>query len=78
MPGPVANGEVDRQQLVGEGQRACSPQFDPRIAALGFYAVENLVGAHTLPGVEQLVQERASIGEVAIEAALGDAELESE
>src|SRR5512140_3102530 len=37
-------------------------------------ALEHLIGAHPLPGVEQLLQQRVPVGEMPVEAAFGHAE----
>src|SRR5215510_9764037 len=73
-PGPVADGQVDRQQLAGEGERARQPQPGPGVAALALDAVEHLIDAHPLPAVEHLLQQRPPVGEMPVEAALGHAE----
>jgi len=37
-------------------------------------ALEHLVGGFPFPGVEHLLQQRAPVGEMPVEAAFGDAE----
>src|SRR5271166_5017547 len=69
-PRPVAHGEIDRQQRSGEGQPTRLAQLDPGVAALAFDALDNLPGAHPLPGVEHLREQRTPVGEVPVEAAL--------
>src|SRR5215510_7257938 len=73
-PGPVADGQVDRQQLAGERERARQPQLGPDVAAVALDALEHLIGGLAFPGVEHLLQQRAPVGEVPVEAAFGDAE----
>src|ERR687896_728898 len=72
--GPVADGEVDRQQRGGEGQRAGAAGLGPWVAAFALDAVDHLLGAASLPRVEHLLQQRVAIGEVPVEATPGDAE----
>src|SRR5918992_5849602 len=72
--GPVADGEVDRQQLGGEGQRAGAAGLGPWVAAFPLDAVDHVLGASALPGVEHLLEQRAAVGEVPVEATPGDAE----
>src|ERR687896_212751 len=61
--GPVADGEVDRQQLGGEGKRAGAAGLGPGVAAFALDAVDHLLGAASLPRVEHLLQQRVAIGE---------------
>ena len=46
----------------------------PGVAALALDALDHLVDAHSLPRVEHLLEQRAPVVEVPVEAALGDAE----
>ena len=71
---PVADGEVDGQQVLAERQDAGEPHARPRVAALALDALEHVVGAAPLPGVEHLVEEVVPVLEVPVEAAAGDAE----
>src|SRR6266542_3716819 len=74
-PGPVADCEVDPQRLVaGGGERGQSPQLGPGVPALALDALDHLVDAHPLPRVEYLLEKRAPVVEVPVEAAPGDAE----
>jgi hypothetical protein len=75
-PGPVAHGQVDLQRLAaaGAGQHRQAAQPGRSIAAVGLDALDDGIDAAALPGVQQLVQQGAPVGEVAVEAALGDAE----
>ena len=76
-PGPVADREVDPQQasgLAGGGEREQPPQLGPGVPALALDALDHLVDAHPLPRVEHLLEQRAPVVEVPVEAALGDAE----
>src|SRR5580704_182033 len=54
-PGPVTDGQVDRQEIRGERERASQPYLRPGVAAMVLDAVEHLIGAHPLPGVEHLL-----------------------
>ena len=60
------------------GSRAASAGFlillSADVAAMALDAVEHLIGAHPLPGVEHLLEQRPPVGEVPIEPALGHAE----
>src|SRR6266511_1530830 len=74
-PGPVADCEVDPQRLVaGGGERGQSPQLGPGVPTLALDALDHLVDAHPLPRVEYLLEQRAPVVEVPVEAAPGDAE----
>src|SRR5215468_5495670 len=42
-PGPVADSQVDRQQLAGERERARQPQLGPDVAAVALDALEHLI-----------------------------------
>src|SRR6185437_11788820 len=74
MPGPGADCQVDRQQPGGEGERARAPYPGPGVAALPLDAFGYLIGAHPLPGIEHLIEQRVPVGEVPVEAAFGHAE----
>src|SRR5215469_4898475 len=74
-PSPVADGEVDVQQVGGEGKRARPPHPDPHVAALALDMFEGLIGCPALPGVEHLREERVPVGEMTVEATLCDTEL---
>ena len=74
-PGPVADREVGPQRLVaGGGERGQSPQPGPGVAAVALDARDDLVDARALPRVEDLLEQRAPVVEVPVEAAPGDAE----
>src|SRR5215510_1406377 len=74
-PGPVADCEVDPQRLVaGGGERGQPPQLGPGVPALVLDALDHLVDARLLPRVEYLLEQRAPVVEVPVEAAPGDAE----
>src|SRR6266545_1530445 len=74
-PGPVADCEVDPQRLVaGGGERGQSPQLGPGVPTLAVDALDHLIDAHPLPRVEYLLEQRAPVVEVPVEAAPGDAE----
>jgi hypothetical protein len=74
VPRPGADGEVDWQQLAGEGERAGQLYPRPGVAAMPFGAFDHRVGAHPLPGVEHLGEQRVPAGEMPVEPALGDTE----
>ena len=56
------------------GEREQSPQLGPGVPALALDALDHLVDAQPLPRVEHLLEQRAAVVEVPVEAALGDAE----
>src|ERR1700750_1791614 len=59
-PRPVANREIDREQVAREREHARAADLGARVAALALDALEHLVGAAPLPRVEQLVEEGAT------------------
>ncbi len=73
-PSPVADCQVDGQQLAGEGERACQPQPGPDVAAMALDALDHLVDGLPFPGVEHRLQQRPPVGEMTVEAPLGHAE----
>jgi hypothetical protein len=74
-PGPVADCEVDPQQLLaGRRHREQPPQPCLGVPALAVDALDHVFDASPLPRVEHLVQQRAPVAEVPVEAAAGDAE----
>ena len=75
-PAPVADGELDLEEpstCRSQGEQLAQP--GPRVAAAPFDGLDGLVDEALLPGVEQSVEQRLTVGEVVVEAALGDAEL---
>jgi hypothetical protein len=72
-PGPVAHGQIDRQQFPREGEHACHADLVPGVAALLLHALQNLVGASVLPRIQQRVEEVLSTRKVPVEATPGDA-----
>src|SRR6185437_14493690 len=73
--GPVTDGEVDGDPLIaGEREREQAAQPGPGVASLALDALDHLFGGGPLPGVQHLVEQRAAVAEVPVEAAPGDAE----
>jgi AcrR family transcriptional regulator len=74
MPGPGADGEVDREKLVAERERAGPAQLGPGVTTPALDAFDHLVGSGPFPGVEDLPEEGGPVLEVPVEAAPADAE----
>jgi hypothetical protein len=56
------------------GKRAGQPQLGPDVAAMALDPFEHLIDTAPLPGIEHLFQQRMTVGEMPVEAALGHAE----
>jgi hypothetical protein len=58
----------------GAGSPGSARQRRPDVAAVALDALEHLIGAHPLPRVKHLAEQRIPVGEMPVEAALGHAE----
>jgi hypothetical protein len=65
---PVADGQVDGEQAVArEDEPPGQPRLVEHVAALLLDAVQDVGDALALPRVQHLRQQRAAVGEVAVE-----------
>ena len=74
MPCPVADRQVDRQQLGAERERTRPTHLRAGVATPALHLLQYLVGRGSLPGVEHRLEQRAAVLELTVETTARDPE----